>query len=342
MMGNKWKLPAGSGLLILYIALLVFFSLNSEYFLSSGNLINILNNVAVLGVVAIVMTMVIISGGIDLSVASVVALTGVIVVKLSADGAPMWLAVLGGLGVGVVFGLINGYLVTYLKINSLITTLGTMSIARGLAFVFSGGLTSSISDSSFGLIGRGFLHLFGLDIPIPLVIMIVLFIVAFFILKYSIFGRNVYAIGGNAEASRLAGIKVQKNQMYIYILSGLSASLGGLILTSQLSAGAPQAASGLELSVIAAVILGGCSLLGGKGTMIGTFLGVIILGTMNNGLTIMNVSSYWQDVARGFILLVAVAMDQFRFQSLTKFLRAINTGDNRLPPRHENSQTPGK
>jgi ribose transport system permease protein len=324
-----WKLPSGSGLMLLYVILLVFFSLNSEYFLSGSNLINILNNVAVLGVIAIVMTFVIISGGIDLSVASVVALTGVVTVQLFGLGMPTGVAMLGGLMVGVVVGFINGYLITYLKINSLITTLGTMSIARGLAFVYSGGLTSSTSNETFGLLGRGFVSFLGVNIPVPLVIMVILFILAFFILKYTIFGRNVYAIGGNAEASRLAGIKVHKNQMYIYVLSGLFASLGGLILTSQLSAGAPQAATGMELSVIAAVILGGCSLAGGKGTMVGTFLGVIILGTMNNGLTIMNVSSYWQDVARGLILLVAVGMDQFRFKSLSRMLKMFSTHDQR-------------
>lgn len=322
---KKISLPNGTGLFVLYLALIIFFGMNSPYFFTTGNFINILNNAAVLGIIAIAMTFVIISGGIDLSVASVVALTGVSTVQIYGHGAPVWLAVTCGMLIGITAGLVNGFLITKLKINSLITTLGTMSIFRGLSFVLSGGLTNSMPDAGFGQLGRGRADLFGLSIPYPLIIVLLLFILAYFVLKYSIFGRMVYAIGGNPEASRLAGIKVVGLQTRIYVMAGTFSSFAGLVLTSQLAAGAPQAATGIELSVIAAVILGGCSLVGGKGTMVGTFLGVLILGTVNNGLTIMNVSSYWQEVARGTVLLIAVGADQFRFGGLTKMFRRFSS-----------------
>ncbi|MFC5401208.1 ABC transporter permease [Cohnella soli] len=322
---KKIPLPNGTGLFVLYLALIIFFGMSSPYFFTTGNFINILNNASVLGIIAIAMTFVIISGGIDLSVASVVALTGVSTVQIYGHGAPVWLAVSCGMMIGIAAGLINGFLITKLKINSLITTLGTMSIFRGLAFVLSGGLTNSMPDAGFGQLGRGRVEIFSLSVPYPLIILLLLFIFAYIVLKYSIFGRMVYSIGGNPEASRLAGIKVVNLQMRIYVLAGVFSSFAGLVLTSQLAAGAPQAATGIELSVIAAVILGGCSLVGGKGTMVGTFLGVLILGTVNNGLTIMNVSSYWQDVARGTVLLIAVGADQFRFGGLTKMFRRFSS-----------------
>src|SRR5690625_1570520 len=201
------------------------------------------------------MTYVIISGGIDLSVGSIVALTGVVTTQMYGNDTPLILAVICGLLVGLVFGLFNGFLVTVVNINPLITTLGTMSIARGLAFVLSGGATNSIRDELFGKFGRGYLSIFSYDIPIAFIVLIVLFLMGHMILKYSIYGRIIYAIGGNAEASRLAGIRLKRSQLSVYVLSGLFSSIAGLLLTSQLAAGAPQAASGLELSVIAAVIL---------------------------------------------------------------------------------------
>ncbi|QJD82103.1 ABC transporter permease [Cohnella herbarum] len=299
-----FQLKSGVGLLILYIIIVVFFSLKSPYFLTVNNFLNIGLATSILGIIAVAMTFVIISGGIDLSIGSIVALTGVITAQVYESSGSLPLAIISGLCIGVVMGLLNGFLITYLKINPLITTLGTMSIGRGLAFVMSGGSTSSMAD--FKYLGRGYL----LGIPFPLILMIIIFIIAYFVLKHTIFGRTVYAIGGNEVASRLAAIPVRRNQMLIYLICGLAAALGGLILTSQLGAGAPQAATGIEMSVIAAVILGGCSLAGGRGTIIGTLLGVIILGTVNNGLVLLNVSSYWQEVARGFVLLAAVAIDQ--------------------------------
>jgi len=300
-------------LLGIYALLIIVLSLKSPYFLSVGNFMNILVAVSTIGLIAVGMTMVIVSGGIDLSVGSVVALTGVCVAQLSHH-MPIWWAVIIALNIGMFIGFFNGIAITKAGINPLIATLGSLSIARGLSFVFSGGLTQSINDDSFGFLGRGFV----LGIPFQVVVMAALFLLAAWVMKATIFGRSIYAIGGNPNASRLAGLPVSRLQTIVYLLSGLCAALGGVFLSSQLGAGAPAAASGIELSVIAAVILGGTSLSGGKGTITGTLLGVLILGTLNNGLTLLNVSSYYQEVARGGVLLLAVGLDQLRLKMASR------------------------
>ncbi|MBV9230609.1 MAG: ABC transporter permease [Chloroflexi bacterium] len=297
------------GLLGIYVILIVVLSILSPYFLSVNNFLNILVAVSTIGIMSVATTMVIVSGGIDLSIGSVVAIAGVIV----SLNIPIPLAILVALVIGVVVGCINGFAVTRFNINPLITTLGMMSIVRGFAFVISGGLSRDIFDEGFGFLGRGYV----LGIPFQVIVMVVLFLLTAWVMRQTTFGRAIYAVGGNAQAARLAGLPVRRLQMTVYILSGLSAALGGVFLASQLSAGAPAAATGIELSVIAAVILGGSSLNGGKGTIWGTLLGVLILGTLNNGLTLLNVSSYYQDVARGLVLLLAVGLDQLRLR-LTK------------------------
>jgi len=296
------------GLIIVYLLLFGALTLLAwPYFHKVRNLMNILVAVSTIGIISVAMTMVIISGGIDLSIGSVVALTGVIIAYLSHH-VPMPMAIGAALLAGAAVGALNGAAISFARINPLIATLGTLSIFRGLAFAFSGGLTQTIQDTSFQFLGRGFF----LRIPFPAIVMVALFIVTAWVMGSTIFGRNIYAIGGNAQASRLAGIAVTPMRMSVYILSGLSAALGGIFLASQLGAAAPQAAQGIELSVIAAVILGGASLSGGKGTIWGTLLGVLIMGTLNNGLNLLHVSSYYQDVARGTVLLLAVALDQLR------------------------------
>jgi ribose transport system permease protein len=297
------------GLLGLYLILVIALSILSPYFLSANNFLNILVAVATIGIMSVATTMVIVSGGIDLSIGSVVALSGVAAAQLS-HFMPIPEAVLLSILAGVLVGYLNGLAITRLNINPLIATLGMLSIIRGFAFVFSGGLTQTILDEGFGFLGRGYV----VGIPFQVIVMVVLFLLTAWIMRWTTFGRSIYAVGGNAQASRLAGIPVRRIQMIVYILSGLSAALGGVFLASQLGAGAPAAATGIELSVIAAVILGGSSLNGGKGTIWGTLLGVLILGTLNNGLTLLNISSYYQDVARGVVLLLAVGLDQLRLR----------------------------
>jgi ribose transport system permease protein len=305
---SQW--PANLALIGVYAIMVAALSSLSPYFLSVQNFLDILLAVAVIGIISLGMTMVIVSGGLDLSVGAVVALVGVVIAQ-TQGAVGIAGAVLLGLMVGGVFGLINGFAVTWIGINPLITTLATLSLARGLAFVFSGGLTLPVMDEALGFWGRGFL--FG--IPVPVVLLVLLLGVAHIVFRYSEFGRALYAIGGNPQASRLAGIGVKRIQRLVYVVCGIGAAIGGILLTSELGAGAPQAATGIELSVIAAVILGGASLSGGKGTIAGTFLGVMIMGTLNNGLVLLNVSAYYQEIARGLVLLLAVALDQLRVRN---------------------------
>lgn len=307
--GFNQNLQESLGLLGIFAALLIFLSVKSPYFLSIGNFLNILVNVTAIGIIAIAMTLVIVSGGLDLSVGSVVALTGVIIAQLSHQmpiGAAIAIAALCGLAIGA----FNGFAITRLGINPLITTLGTLSIARGLSLVYSRGATQSIDNEAFAFLGRGYV----LGVPFQVIVLISLSLVAAWVMRSTVFGRSIYAVGGNAQASRLAGLPVQRLQMMVYILSALSAVLASIFSTSQLGAAAPTASTGIELSVIAAVILGGTSLVGGKGTIVGTLLGVLILGTLNNGLTLLNVSSNYQEIARGVVLLLAVALDQIRLR----------------------------
>ena len=305
-------LQEGFGLLAIYAIILVAMSLLSPYFLSSKNFTNLLLASSTMGIVAMFTTMLMVGGGLDLSIGSTVALVGVIISHAQYTlGIPGAVAV--GLVASVVIGLTNGLLVTRVGINPLITTLGMFSVVRGLAFVISGGLTEPMFDPVFGRLGRGFIA----AIPVPVIIFFVVIVACHVVMRYTKYGRAMYSIGGNPTASRLAGLPVKRYQLAAYVLSALSAGVAGVILTSLLGAGAPQAATGLELSVIAAVILGGTSLAGGKGTILGTLLGVLILGTLNNGMVLLSVSAYYQQIAQGLVLLLAVGLDQLRLRGTT-------------------------
>jgi ribose transport system permease protein len=285
----------------------------SPYFLSTQNFLNLLLASSTIGIIAMVSTMLMVGGGLDLSVGSTVALIGV-VISHGQYALGIWGAVAAGLAVAVLIGLVNGLIVTRVGISPLITTLGMLSVVRGLAFVFSGGLTEPVLDEAFGKLGRGFVGI----VPIPVIALLIVTVAAYIVMRYTTYGRAMYAIGGNSEASHLAGLPIKRYQLIAYILSGLSAGVASVFLTSQLAAGAPQAASGLELSVVAAVILGGTSLAGGKGTIFGTLIGVLILGTLNNGMVLLSVSAYYQQVAQGLVLLLAVGLDQFRLGSIVR------------------------
>jgi ribose transport system permease protein len=298
-----------AGLLIAYLGMVVVFALISPFFLTVPNIVNVAQTLAIIGVVAAGETLVIVHGGFDLSVGATAALSGVIIGILFTNHIlPVWPATLLGLSAGALVGLANGLIITRLRINAIITTLGTLSIVRGMAFVLSGGQTNQLNVESFKFVGRGEIG----SVPVPLIIMVVVYAIVFILMRHSAFGREVYAVGGNPDAARLAGIDVNRVRVRVYLLCGLLSALGGVILAAQLAASFPKAAAGLELTVIAAVILGGSSLSGGKGTIVGTLLGVFILRTLDNGLVIANVSSYYQEVARGLVLLVAVGFDQIR------------------------------
>ncbi len=309
-LGKIFAKGSTEGMLIIFlIAVVAFFASKSEYFFAVNNARNVLLAVSVLSVLAFPSTMLIISGNFDLSVASAAAFAGMVFAVLSDMGEGSLLyGVVGALLAGMVIGVINGFLVTVVRVNSLITTLGTLAIFRGLAKILSNGQTLRVTGFKFMSEAAFF------GIPAPIVILIVVAVILAFVLRKTVYGRNLYAIGANVEAARLVGIRNNLTIFFTFLLTGLLAGGGGLMLTSQLTAASPIAGLGLELSVVSAVILGGASLEGGRGTIIGTILGVTILGTMNNGMTLIGLSSFWQEVARGSILIAAVAFDQVRIR----------------------------
>ncbi len=296
-------------LLVSFIVMAIFFTSQSEFFFTSTNFANLARTLAVVGISSIGMTLVLITAGVDLSVGSVAALSGVLASMFWLElNIPLAISTILALLTGALVGLINGLIITVLKINPLITTLASFSIIRGLAFVISDGQTNMLNNQGFYFIGRGNI----LGIPFSLLVMIVLYFIFFIILRYTSFGRNLYAIGASPEMSRLAGINVDRHLLISYTVTAFLAAFAGLIIASQLGSSAPRAATGLEFTVITAVVLGGTSLAGGKGTLIGTLIGVIILRVLNNGLVLMEVSSFYQEVARGVVLLLALSFDQIR------------------------------
>jgi ribose transport system permease protein len=305
-------------LFVTFVIICLIFASQAQYFLTLDNFVNIGRTLGVVGIVSIGMTAVMITGGVDFSVGSVAALSGVVtsILWLQA-GIPLGIATLIGLAACVLVGFINGYLVAVVRINPLIATLASFSIVRGLAFVLSNGQTNQLANPAFQFLGRGEIA----GIPVSLLLMIALFAIMFTLMHFTQFGRNLYAIGGSAEASRLAGISVRRHLLIIYTFSGFLAGLAGIVIASQLASSAPRAATGLEFTVIAAVVLGGTSLSGGKGTLIGTLVAVFILRVLDNGLVQTRVSSFYQDVVSGAVLLLAVGFDQIR-QKLTATVRA--------------------
>ena len=283
----------------------------SPWFFSFNNAMNIGINMSYIGLMAAAGTPLIIAGGLDLSVAAVAGLTGVLITIFFGWIDNIWLAVALSLFVGAFIGAFNGFLATVLKFNPLIATLGTMSIITGFSLVLTGGLTKSMMLPEFNYIGVGRIF----NVPIPLIIMIGVMFLLWVLMSKTKFGRFLYASGNNPDASLLLGVPVVKVQFYLYVLSGLSGAIAGVLLTAMLGAAAPNAAGSHLLTIIAAIILGGTSLYGGIGSVWGTLFAVLILGTINNGLTLMNVSSSWQEVAKGSVLILAVGLDQWRMRA---------------------------
>ncbi|MER2262394.1 MAG: ribose ABC transporter permease [Psychrobacillus sp.] len=296
------------GPLLGLILLVVIITILSPNFLTVNNLMNVLRQVSINALIAFGMTFVILTGGIDLSVGSILALTGAVTAGLLASGMDPILAMLIGLILGAVLGAINGIIISKGNVAPFIATLATMTIYRGLTLVYTEGRPiSGLGDSvSFQMIGKGYF----LGIPVPVVTMAAAFGVLYFILKKTTFGRRVYAVGGNEEASRLSGIKVGRIKIYVYALTGALAALASLILTSRLNSAQPTAGNMFELDAIAAVVLGGTSLTGGRGWIVGTLIGALIIGVLNNGLNLIGVSSFFQQVVKGAVILLAVLIDR--------------------------------
>lgn len=296
-------------LLVALVLLMFVFSITSPYFLNVPNMLNIGRSVAIMGICAAGVTIGLIGGVFDLSIAAVADLTSVITSIIYLNlGAPPLLAMLAGLVVGLICGVGNGMLVTRLRINPIIGTLATAGIYRGIAFLLTNGQSHAVPSEGFRWLGRT--RVFG--IPSALIVMLVVMAIAYVILRHMRFGRNTYAIGGNPIASRLAGINVDRQRLYLFMLVSFCAGLSGLVLLSKLGTMIPNASAGTELDIIASAILGGTALSGGGGTIQGTLVGVLILGTLRNGLVINNVNAYWQEVASGIALIIAVGIDRLR------------------------------
>lgn len=299
------------GLIIVLILLGVVFSIVNSNFLTGSNLLNVARQVSVTAVTAVGMTLVIIIGGIDLSVGSIVAFSGVMAASTLASSQSALLSIIIALVVGAAIGFANGFITAKGKIAGFITTLATMSIFRGLGFIYTGGSPIAITDKNFISLGQGYVSV----VPIPIIIMLVVMIIGSFITTQTRFGRHIYAVGGNEQASKWSGLNVNRITIIVYTISGFLTGLSGAILGARLSSGQPFAGQGFELDVIAAVIVGGASLVGGKGKISGTLIGVLLIGILNNGLTLMDVSTYFQMVVKGIIILLAVFIDNISRKS---------------------------
>lgn len=308
-MGNNLSL------IIAIVALWVVLGIASPFFSTFDNLMNILLASAITLIRASGATIAMITGGMDLSQNATGAIAGVVCATVSVSmGAPVWLVILLALGIGLGFGAINGVLIAYLKINPIITTIATMQIFRGIAWLFTD-VTIQVADKSLIFMGRGYI---GGVVPVSVLIAFGFFFLAFFLLKYTRFGRQVYMVGGNETASRLSGINSNKIKFICYLLSGLCAGFAGMLLSAQVGAALPSSGAGTEMDVIAAIVLGGLSLSGGKGSMVGTLLGILILSIIANGLQVLGVNQYVQWVVTGSILILAVLIDVIRSGALKK------------------------
>lgn len=285
----------------------IIVSLINSRFLTPLNLINVFRQTSINSIIAIGMTLVILTGGIDLSVGSILAVTGAIATILIQSGYNSILVIIITVFIGAFVGFINGIVISKLKLQPFIITLVSMSILRGITLVITDGKPIPIkSDFIFEKIGNGSFYI----IPIPVIIMILSYIIINYFLKNNKFGRYIYSIGGNEEATKLSGINVVKYKTYVYILSGIFSTIAALILISRLSSSQPTAGTSYELDAIAAVVLGGTSLSGGLGTLTGTFVGALIIGVLSNALNLLNVSSYYQMIVKGLVIFVAVIIDR--------------------------------
>ncbi len=301
--------------LIVLCAILSLLPQTSSAFVASKNIFNILRQISTNMLLACGMTMVIILGGIDLSVGSIIALSGVLAAGCVARyNMPIGSAVLVGILVGLVIGAANGVVISKTTIPPFIVTLATMNIARGLAKVYTGGSPVRVVTTEWQFIGAGYIG----SIPVPVIIMVAVLIVTGFIMNRTRMGRHIYAVGGNPQAARFSGIKVPRVKFFVHTYSGLMAGLAGVILASRMYSGQPTAGEGAEMDAIAAVVVGGTSMAGGAGKLGGTIIGALIIGILSNGLNLLNVNTFWQDVVKGAVILAAVFIDYLKNRQADK------------------------
>lgn len=301
-----WQKISGYVILLAIAVETAVFAVFAPGFLSVENAINVALSIAVIGVLAVGMTFVILTGGIDLSIGSVVALAGVAAAIVTARTGSVSLGFAAALGVAIATGVFNGATIAYLRVPPFVVTLAMLTAARGLAFILSEGRSVGNLPAEFGWFGRASL----LQIPLAVWLMLVVFAAGWFVLRQTTFGRRIYAVGGNRDAAFLAGVNVRKIFFSVYLVNGFIVGLAAIALASRLGAGVPNSGLQYELDVIAAVVVGGTSLIGGRGSVITTFLGTAFIGVLNNGLNLWGIDSYSQKIALGAVILIAVVIDR--------------------------------
>lgn len=301
------KMLAEYAIIVIFIVLFVVMSIFAPNFFTGNNMVNILRQVSISGICAVGMTFVMLTGGIDLSVGAILGVSGVLTAMMMLKGIPSLLASIIALALGVVIGGITGAIIHYIEIPPMIATLGTMTSLRGVAYLVTGGTPVFGFDESYSKIGQGHVGV----IPIPVIILAIVYAIGIFALSKTKFSRYVYGIGGNQEVARLSGIKVARVKIAVYAISGFCSALAGLVMLGRVNSGQPRAGESYEMDVITAVVLGGVSLNGGVGNLSHVIFGVLIIGVLTNGMTMMAVDDYWQRVVKGLILLLAVSFDHY-------------------------------
>lgn len=288
------------------LVLCLIISILTPRFLTVSNILNVLTQVSVNAIIAAGMSFVILTGGIDLSVGSTLAITGAVAAAIIKSNGSVLLAVLAAIVIGAAIGAFNGVVISKRKIQPFIVTLATMTIFRGVTYVFTDGTPISGLGDSFTVIGNQRL----VGVPLPVIFTVFVFVIAWYLITQTRFGRFVYALGGNEDCARLSGINTDRIKTYVYIICGIAAAISGIIVTSRIGSASPNAGTGYELDAIAAVVLGGTSTAGGEGTITGTIIGAIIIGVLSNGLNLMNVSPFYQSIVKGIVILLAVLLDK--------------------------------
>jgi L-arabinose transport system permease protein len=303
-----WQQVSDYSLVVIFIVVFITMSLSVDHFFSIENMLGLALSISQIGMVACTMMFCLASRDVDLSVGSTVAFAGVLCAMVLNATGNTFIAIVAAMFAGAVIGFVNGAVIAYLRINALIATLATMEVIRGLGFIVSHGQAVGVSSDTF--IALGGLAMFGISLPIW--VTLACFVVFGVLLNQTMYGRNTLAIGGNPEASRLAGINVEGTRVWIFVIQGAVAALAGVILASRITSGQPNAADGFELNVISACVLGGVSLLGGRATISGVVIGVLIMGTVENVMNLLNIDAFYQYLVRGAILLAAVLLDQLK------------------------------
>jgi ribose transport system permease protein len=307
---RKAVLTPTSARIVALIAVCVFFSIANQYFLSSSNLLNIVLNTVVVGIVAAPLTLLLVARQVDLSVGSAVALAAITLAVIVEAGYGLAVGVVAAMAAAMLVSLVNAFAITKLRVNSIVATLGTLAAFRGLAKLEGSGRNIRVDD--FNLLGRARLDILGIQVPLAVFILLAVLALFWFIMSQTRYGRHMYGMGANPKAALLAGINLQRNVVIGFLLTGVTVGLAALIAVSQIGAVAPTTGQGLELLAITGIILGGASLAGGRGTIAGTVIAILILAVLDNGLTLSRVTSFWQEVVRGSLLVLAVALDQAR------------------------------